>query len=440
MEDELLEDEIKKKEAEILVTLQDIAKEVMATTEVSETPVKAADEDDSQVDSDLSKVANEIALTTGSLLESNSETDIDDDIVDDAVEIKDTPRPDLSYLWEPKVTEICVEEKVVDPKESVLKAVEIKKVQADLSYLWAPKVKEVVPVHNKIEPENKVQENEPDASPPKLEDEFVAEETIKDELTPEKDTMKTEDPKKNSFQYTFEQSVLDATDNPPLALEEELSSTNKDSENDRGEMELEALEAQRDGKIETIVQNGNNANNETEESEVDDNTETETEEPPNTSKVEIEDNSITDEKDDSCSWKIDFIRVETETKTPSKSKKVPVKNEKWNVSKGKKEKVNKRKKDKRKERKREQQAVHKLVPESVEMAAIVIDMRQAPQKRSRKEKESKDERRRTVKRVEDWAKVVDLGQAWEQETLRSLVLKDTMEAYSPVVPRGTSSR
>merc|ERR1719234_982057 len=67
------------------------------------------EEDDNQLDSDLSKVANEIALTNSSLVESNSETDLDDDIVDDAVEIKSlTPPEDLSYLWAPKVTEVCV--------------------------------------------------------------------------------------------------------------------------------------------------------------------------------------------------------------------------------------------------------------------------------------------------------------------------------------------
>merc|ERR1719193_941321 len=67
------------------------------------------DEEDNQLDSDLSKVANEIALTSSSLMESNSETDLDDDIVDDAVEIKSlTPPEDLSYLWAPKVTEVCV--------------------------------------------------------------------------------------------------------------------------------------------------------------------------------------------------------------------------------------------------------------------------------------------------------------------------------------------
>ena len=55
------------------------------------------------------KVANEIALTNSSLVESSSETDLDDDIVDDAVEIKSlTPPEDLSYLWAPKVTEVCV--------------------------------------------------------------------------------------------------------------------------------------------------------------------------------------------------------------------------------------------------------------------------------------------------------------------------------------------
>merc|ERR1719234_2137774 len=67
------------------------------------------EEDDNQLDSDLSKVANEIALTNSSLVESNSETDLDDDIVDDAVEVKSlAPPEDLSYLWAPKVTEVCV--------------------------------------------------------------------------------------------------------------------------------------------------------------------------------------------------------------------------------------------------------------------------------------------------------------------------------------------
>ena len=45
-------------------------------------------------------------------MESNSETDLDDDIVDDAVEIQSlTPPEDLSYLWAPKVTEVCVASK-----------------------------------------------------------------------------------------------------------------------------------------------------------------------------------------------------------------------------------------------------------------------------------------------------------------------------------------
>ena len=58
------------------------------------------------------QVASEIALTNSRLVESNSETDLDDDIIDDAVEIKSlTPPEDLSYLWAPKVTEVCVEQK-----------------------------------------------------------------------------------------------------------------------------------------------------------------------------------------------------------------------------------------------------------------------------------------------------------------------------------------
>ena len=55
------------------------------------------------------QVANEIALTSSSLMESNSETDLDDDIVDDAVEIKSlTPPEEIAALWAPKVTEVCL--------------------------------------------------------------------------------------------------------------------------------------------------------------------------------------------------------------------------------------------------------------------------------------------------------------------------------------------
>ena len=64
------------------------------------------------------QVASEIALTNSRLVESNSETDLDDDIIDDAVEIKSlTPPEDLSYLWAPKVTEVCVEQK--SPEDAV---------------------------------------------------------------------------------------------------------------------------------------------------------------------------------------------------------------------------------------------------------------------------------------------------------------------------------
>ena len=82
------------------------------------------------------KVANEIALTNSTLVESNSETDLDDDIVDDAVEIKSlTPPEDLSYLWAPKVTEVCVEPKSpeddlksdTDKGESITKEEDAKK-------------------------------------------------------------------------------------------------------------------------------------------------------------------------------------------------------------------------------------------------------------------------------------------------------------------------
>ena len=55
------------------------------------------------------QVANEIALTSSSLMESNSETDLDDDIVDDAVEIKSlTPPEEIAALWAPKVAEVCL--------------------------------------------------------------------------------------------------------------------------------------------------------------------------------------------------------------------------------------------------------------------------------------------------------------------------------------------
>ena len=55
------------------------------------------------------QVANEIALTSNNLMESNSETDLDDDIVDDAVEIKSlTPPEEIAALWAPKVTEVCL--------------------------------------------------------------------------------------------------------------------------------------------------------------------------------------------------------------------------------------------------------------------------------------------------------------------------------------------
>ena len=125
-------------------------------------------EDDTQVDSDLSKVASEIAMT--SLGDSNSETDMEDDVVDDAVEIKDRSQDDLTHLWAPKVTEICVQKKHEETdKQEAVQAGEAgiekrnveddKKREDDLSYLWAPKEAKAS-VQKKVEAEKKEEKKE----------------------------------------------------------------------------------------------------------------------------------------------------------------------------------------------------------------------------------------------------------------------------------------
>ena len=385
-EQQHLVDEIKRKEAEIIVTLQDIAE--VALTEEAKEPAAAGEEDDNQVDSDLSKVANEIAMTSGNPMDSNSETDLDDDIVDDAVEIKDT-RPvveDLSFLWAPKVTEVCVPKAVEDD------------------------VKETKDVNKNTDL-------------PELEDEFEVEEVKARMENGHIENGKTPKGPTPTFQHRFEQSVLDATGKSPIVMDvipvprDNAIETNEDVEDDE------------DKEIETAMQNGKDDTEESEE---------ETEPIIESKEAEKETVEIAEEGgDDSGSWKIDFIRVETESKTAQKNKKAVVKNEKWNVSKTRKEKQNKRKKDKRREKRREAQPALQQ-SETVKSSRITLNLTAAPAPAPPPRRE---EVARKVVEVEDWSRVVEVGPAWEQEVTRSLLLEDSKEArYSPMVPRGTSDR
>ena len=88
MDERLLFDQIKRKEADIIHTLQNIAEAAFITESLKCTGTEA--EDSEEVDSDLSKVAREIAKSSHRLMDDNSEPDFED-IIDDAVEINDCP-------------------------------------------------------------------------------------------------------------------------------------------------------------------------------------------------------------------------------------------------------------------------------------------------------------------------------------------------------------
>ena len=144
-----------------------------------------------------------------------------------------------------------------------------------------------------------------------------------------------------SFQNTFEQSVLKAAKNPP-PLAEALP---KDVSKEVNEQREENIE---DAKMEISIVNGRE---DIMESEV----EIEKQGVEEMEQVKEEGTGTEEEEEASGSWKIDFIRVETEAKKTGKGKKAPGTNE--NGSKPRREKLSKRKKERRKERRKETQAV-----------------------------------------------------------------------------------
>ena len=94
MDEKLLIDQIKRKEQDIIQTLQTIAEAALTNICIDNSFQHSAESldnqemDDNQVDSDLSKVANEITKSNNALMDDNSEPDFED-IIDDAVEIND---------------------------------------------------------------------------------------------------------------------------------------------------------------------------------------------------------------------------------------------------------------------------------------------------------------------------------------------------------------
>merc|ERR1711962_431664 len=311
-----------------------------AFMEVSQCPLDVVgtsqimDEDDTQVDSDLSKVANEIARTSIDLTDSPSETDVDDDIIDDAVEIKDN-KCELSDLWVPKVTEVSSEQ------------------------------------NNKMEEEN-------DEHLPELEDEFMVEETLgEDDRRPNEMDTKVNSLVKvtrgMSFQHSFERSVLDATDRSPLLIKE-LVSPKCDAGVKSNEEGIE---------LETKERNGNNSYERNHNEAMIDPPDAEIDQESDEVRMEKEITKLYTEDDgeteyNSESWKIDFIRVETDVESRSKTEKsLTVNGDRWNRSKLK-GKMNKKKKDKnsRKTRKKSETET------SGGVSCVRLDTTLVPQPRS----------------------------------------------------------
>ena len=86
MDERILFDQIKRKEADIIHTLQNIAEAAFITESLQRSGTEA----EAEVDSDL----REMAKSTHGLMEDNSEPDFED-IIDDAVEINDSG-PDVA--------------------------------------------------------------------------------------------------------------------------------------------------------------------------------------------------------------------------------------------------------------------------------------------------------------------------------------------------------
>ena len=144
--------------------------------------------------------------------------------------------------------------------------------------------------------------------------------------------------------------------------------------------------------------------------------------------------------DSTGSWKIDYIRVETEEKERAKTK--AVRNEIWSTSKSKKERTRKKHHSlKRSSKTSETEGTTRKNSDTFSFPSETIASRldknsNVRLKSKSKFKSSKKSSVRKEKLVENWKDILNISKS--QGSDLDQVLENVIDSYSPTVPRGTS--
>jgi len=492
MDEKILIDQIKRKEQDIIKTLQNIAEAALTNICIDESFQTSRDSignpemDDNQVDSDLNKVANEIAKSNSALLDDNSEPDFED-IIDDAVEISDCH----SELIGRDQTQ-CLEDSEKDVNEpvnpSTAKANMLPEVEDEMltegcqsgQYLSNTVQNDASPDMQTSCLDHKMMEwstitQSPSASQastssvntqktvPQLQREEKEKIILRNDIKPLSDDIKvlSEGSKDNILEKKApelvaldDRSLLNKLkDLSPAVKIKEDNGTSLPKKYEQGlhiPTELPSLgnnplfpsrvENQTKELNEKTVSNQLIKSNDQHETEAEDEGYTHND----------EESDLTDAAENAGSWKIDYIRVETEE--TNNAKRSNFKNEKWNTCKSKRDKQSRKrreqklespgkqmKKIKRKEHFNNTNLIQKQSEKKKETTAMRLDKANMNKSRESSSKTSQNVSRQ-VKTIKEWHKVIELSDISEKSSVKQQIYYDTLEPYSPTVPRGTSQR
>ena len=472
MDEKILINQIKRKEQDIIKTLQHIAEAALTNISIDESFQSSRDivnqiMDDNQVDSDLNKVANQIAESNSVLLDDNSEPDFED-IIDDAVEINDC-QSDLVCRDQTQ----CLEDSEKDVNEPV------NTLPADASLL--PDLEDEMLGVSQYISNTGQSDASPDMDTSCLDHKMVAWSEISQSPSASQAStscVRTADnlPKQNNENETktlSHRSTINYPEKGPstlVALDDkgilnklkDLSSAIK-VKDDSGTFlpkkyeqglhiptELSSL------RTSPLPPTGNEHQSKEPhashqmaisydqyENDYDGNTHND------------EESDLTDTAENAGSWKIDYIRVETEE--TNNLKRSNFKNEKWNTCKSKKDKQSRKRAASRRDQKSDSPTKlskkikrkdnfsttcldKKHFEKKKETTAMRLDKAAFLQKSSDSPKKTSQSFPRQGKTIKDWHKVIDISNASEKSSAKQLIYCDTLEPYSPTVPRGTSQR
>eukprot|EP00090_Calanus_glacialis_P010973 TRINITY_DN19458_c0_g1_i1.p1 TRINITY_DN19458_c0_g1~~TRINITY_DN19458_c0_g1_i1.p1 ORF type:complete len:1182 (+),score=289.95 TRINITY_DN19458_c0_g1_i1:127-3672(+) len=495
MDEKVLIDQIKRKEQDIIKTLQNIAEAALTNICIDESFLTSRDSianqemDDNQVDSDLNKVANEIAKSNNALLDDTSEPDFED-IIDDAVEISDC-HSDLIGRDQTQ----CLEDSEKDVNEPVNPSSTEASMLPDLEdevlgegcssgqYLSntvqndaSPDMKSSSLDHKMLEWPNITQS--PSASQASTSN-VNTHKTVPNVLRAENEIISIKSDVRVSAEERVEfipdkkaTGLISLDDKSLLNKLKDLSSATKikDCYEDSGTSVPRKYEQGLHIPTElpffgnalispSDVENHVKELNEKQISNhlIKPNDHYENEEDDDGYTHNDEESDLTDAAENAGSWKIDYIRVETEETNKNNLKKANFKNEKWNTCKSKKDKQSRKKnmsrrgqklespgkqmkKTKRKEHFENSDIVQKHPEKKKETTAMRIDKAMYMSKPRESPVKSSQTLSRKVKSIKEWHKVIELSDVSEKNSAKQQIYYDTMEPYSPTVPRGTSQR